>query len=72
MFTEASPKSKTNSRAIRALQHLPQLVLSVVPAQYFIIHAQGKKLGSLPFVLSLAINAQLIESVNHEDFRPFI
>lgn len=56
-----------NSRAIKAPQLLPQLVLSVMPAQYFRTHVQGEQPGSFPLVISLAINAQLIESISHED-----
>jgi len=61
-----------NRRAIRASQYLPQLVLSVVAAQYFIIHIQDKRPGFLPFTISLAMNAPLIESISHEELRPSI
>ena len=75
IFTEATRPHRSlevNSRAIRAPQHVPQFVLSVVPAQYFITGVQCKKPGSLPFIVSLAINAWLIESISHEELRPFI
>lgn len=69
---KASERSRMNRKAIRASQYLPQLVLSVVAAQYFVIHIQDERPGFLPLIISLAINAPLTESISHEELRPSV
>lgn len=70
--SKASQKSRNEQKSDQSFP-TPTSVTSISSVCTILCNScSGKKPAPLPFIICLAVNSQLIESISHEELRPFI